>query len=80
MEIDIRPQPAVPVTSVRFADEDETNNLIAVAVEIGVEKLFITGSGSDPTFVALTSREHATDLIKALGKAIDVKWPPTQKR
>lgn len=73
MEIDIRPQPKEPITKIRFAD-DSVEKRVAVSLELGKERIFITGTDGEESLVIL-SRDHVANLIKALGKAFELMWP-----
>lgn len=70
--IDIRGIAVSPVTRIVFADQHES--FVNATHLIKGDDLVVRIYDEDDDFLNVTSAEHAENLIKALHKAIELKW------
>lgn len=71
--IDIRNESGEEVTNIVFADE-HSFYVNATYLVKGDEGTVFRIYDEDDEFVNVTSKEHAENLMKALHKAIELKW------
>lgn len=75
---DVRTEATQTIQSITFADEEDSvrgrtqANVLLVDCDTYDENMFKICDEDD--FLYITSKEHAENLIKALNKAIELKW------
>lgn len=73
MEIDIRTDKEEDVRSIRFYDVNPNKDVANRLAKGNAEGLFIEDTDSGDS-VFIENKEHATNLIAAIQKAIDLGW------
>jgi len=74
MKFDVRDAEQEEITEIVFGEyEQGCHNRHACLLDRGEGQVYINNEGCS-YFVALNSKEHALNLIKALNKAIELGW------